>query len=394
VRYQAQNTEQRGSIRLGKRVQDWESFYDIHSQPALNTSTVETESDPVTREWNPEPDSANTFATDPADEMVIVDVAIIESQEDTGTRKGVNLLDGLKVQYGLDRITTDVKSKVSTDGIDSAVDTYSRSLTKAISIPQLEYSLNIFNSATFKNQVLARPTLVALNGHPSRFFSGSNVQAAATASSTVGAVSGGAAVKINEDIGINMIITPTLGSGDLVRIDVEVTRTFLETPDAAIDFEFKIQTDKTHVSASIVMAFGETLILSGMSEKQSETFRDGVPVLQDIPFLQYFFSEERTLDFQRSALVLITPRRPITLNSIVDERSQQVPGDGNDNLSQLQRRFDSWFKPAPAWVSVVQHLEKGELYREFRTGDLALEQWAESQAFRNRFGDVVEFLYY
>jgi len=63
-------------------------------------------------------------------------------------------------------------------------------------------------------------------------------------------------------------------------------------------------------------------------------------------------------------------------------------------MGMLQSRFDSWFQPAPHWVSVVQHLEEGGLYREFRTGDLALEVWAESQAFRKRFGDVVEFLYY
>ncbi len=396
TKYKAQNPDKGDTSNLDRRIQDWGNFYDHHSPAAMTLAAVQTEPErePLSLPVTPSPQVE--FATDLESEMVIVDVAIIESQEDLGTRKGINLLSGLRLQYGLDRVTNNQREEVSSpgDGSGSIVDTFSRTLTKAISIPKLDYSLNIFNSAIFQNEVLARPTLVALNGQPSRFFAGSNIQAAATASSNVGSVSGGQAVKINEDIGVDMKITPTLRSDGLVRIDVDITRTFLESPDASIDYEFKIQTSKTHVSASVVMAFGETLILSGLSEKESEIIREGVPILQDIPLLQYFFSEEVTLDFQKSALVLITPRKPFTLNSMADEARKSELSDEDDSMDTLQSRFDSWFQPAPHWVSVVQHLEEGGLYREFRTGDLALEVWAESQAFRKRFGDVVEFLYY
>lgn len=396
AKYQAQKPDTGGANSLSSRIQDWDNFYDHYNPAAMTLAAVQTESRPEAVILSASPPPQIEFASDLESEMVIVDVAIIESQEDLGTRKGVNLLNGLRLQYGLDRVTHDQRQEVSNplDGSGSIIDTFSRTLTQAISIPRLEYSLNIFNSAIFTNEVLARPTLVALNGQQSHFFAGSNIQAAATASSNVGSVSGGEAVKINEDVGVDMKVTPTLRDDGLVRIDVDITRTFLETPDSSIDYEFKIQTAKTHVSASVVMAFGETLILSGMSEKESEVIREGVPILQDIPILQYFFSEQRTLDFQKSVLVLITPRKPFTLNSMVKNAEQSNPSDENDSMLQLQSRFDSWFQPAPHWVSVVQHLEQGGLYREFRTGDLALEVWAESQAFRKRFGDVVEFLYY
>lgn len=36
------------------------------------------------------------------------------------------------------------------------------------------------------------------------------------------------------------------------------------------------------------MSLGDTLVLSGLSEKSSASTREGVPVLQDIPFVQYF----------------------------------------------------------------------------------------------------------
>ncbi|MGR3718007.1 MAG: hypothetical protein ACU0B1_14820 [Thermohalobaculum sp.] len=405
-RYASLGVDSRSADELSRRVGDWERLYEYYNSAAVAKAAVETVSQAEIPESAPDAtnpvdeiqEPATATNRDPANQMVIVDVAIIESEEDLGTRKGVNLLDGLRVQYGLDRVTTKTRRRASSNIVGDpniVTDVYTRTLIEAISIPRLDYSLNIFNSAIFTNEVLARPTLVALNGHSSRFFSGSNVRAAATASSTIGAVSGGEAVNIDEDIGIDLIITPTFIDDDLVRIDVDVTRTFLESPNIAIDFEFKIQTSKTHVSASIVMAFGETLILSGLSEKETETFRDGVPGLQDIPILQYLFSEKRTLDFQRSVLVLITPRRPFSFSSDDEAAAFLDNPDAPDALIQFGRRYRAWFQPAPHWVSVVQHLEKsGLLYREFRTGDLEFEIWSQSQAFRKRFGDVVEFLYY
>jgi len=393
LRYEVQNPDQAQALSLNQRVQDWNGFY-ASMEPASLTVAAATAKSASNQHQPPIPEPSSSFAADLDSQMVIVDVAIIQSEVDLGTRKGVNLLNGLRIQYGLDRISTDRRTSSDSSDGSSITDTFTRTLTKAISIPQLNYSLNIFNSASFTNEVLARPTLVALNGQQSRFFAGSNVRAAATASSTVGAASGGQAVEINEDIGVDLRVTPTLREDGKVRIDVEVTRTFLESPDESIDFEFKIQTSKTHVQASVVMAFGETLILSGLSEKESETFRDGVPILQDIPIIQYFFSEERTLDFQKSALVMITPRKPFTLNSLQEADSSPGGLAKSGSMRGLQKRFDRWFKPAPHWVSVIQHLEDSGLYREFRTGDLTLETWEDSEAFRRRFGDVVEFLYF
>lgn len=395
ARFQAANLDSRHSARLDRRVQDWDSFYSYNAQAKYTTASIQ-----ASGAAQYPADSGSGKLPEPAppeleNEMIVVDVAIIQSEEDLGTRKGVNLLKGLRVQYGLDRITSDrrVTTRVG-DAAPSILDTYTRTITKAISIPQLDYSLNIFNSASFKNEVLARPTLVALNGQRSRFFAGSNVQAAATASSTIGAVTGGEAVEIDEDIGVDLSITPTLRDDGRVRIDVEITRTFLENPSTSINYQYILQTAKTHVTASVVMGFGETLILSGLSERETETFRDGVPILQDIPLLQYFFSEEVTLDFQKSVLLLITPRRPQTFNAASYEVQQTGANAGQHALVQLKNRYDAWFKPAPHWISVIQHLEESGLYREFRTGDLELEIWSATQAFRKRFGDVMEFLYY
>jgi type II secretory pathway component GspD/PulD (secretin) len=61
-------------------------------------------------------------------------------------------------------------------------------------------------------------------------------------------------------------------------------------------------------NANVVMRMGDTLILGGLSEKESTNTRDGVPGMQDIPFLQYLFSAQQKTEFQKSVLILITPR--------------------------------------------------------------------------------------
>ena len=58
------------------------------------------------------------------------------------------------------------------------------------------------------------------------------------------------------------------------------------------------------------MKFDDTLIISGLSEKETEKLNDGVPFLQDLPVLQHLFRHEDTLDFTKSVLILLTPRKP------------------------------------------------------------------------------------
>ncbi len=394
--YQTQTSGQAGSENISRRVQDWGTFYDYRDDAALVLASADVDS--MVSAPEPATPAMQAPADAPEGEMVIVDVAIIESTENTTTRKGVNLLNGLKIQYHSNLALTDQHNSVvsgTTPGTTPATitDSFSRNLTNAISIPQLEYSLNIFNSAFFHNEILARPTLAALNGQKSRFFAGSNVQAASTANNP-GSVGGGYPVRVQEDIGVDLSITPTLRDDGLVKVDVEITRTFLEIPNTAIQYDYILQTSKVHVSASVVMAFGETLILSGLSEKETESYRDGVPFLQDIPIVQYLFSEKATVEYLRSVLVLITPRRPLTLNAMATAAEAGERKYEDDPVAQLKQRYKSWFKPTPHWGIVMEHLAESKLCREFRTGDLELEVWAESTAFRRRFSDVIGFLYY
>lgn len=314
--------------RVASRLADWQHFYARHGQqitapPKEAAGTLARRPQEIPQDSAPGDSSLKSnekwFEEEEEVEeevdqhqMVIVDVVIIRTEENLTTRKGVNLLNGLQLQFGsssdpaFSRGIEDIFT-INEDGFGGLVSqdrTQTRTITRMISIPALTYSLNIFNTNTSRNEILARPTIVGLNGEESEFFTGTKLKAAAVATSAAG----GESVEVEEEIGVKLAITPEFLEDGRVKLRVLAERTFLQTPSSDVTFQFKVEMSQTKVSANVVMDFGETLILSGLSEKETERKRDGVPFLQEIPGLQYMFSRKDTKDFQKSVLILVTPR--------------------------------------------------------------------------------------
>jgi type II secretory pathway component GspD/PulD (secretin) len=326
-------------------------------------------------------------AVDLSQKMLIVDVVIVSSEEDINTAKGVNLLSQLQLTFGTSSLPA--YSAVFMAGVGAT-----HTITRAISIPAVTYSLNIANSGTNRSEILARPSLVATSGIKSEFFSGSNIRAAAVAATSTGAPTG--SIDVDKDIGVKLGVTPQFIDNGKVRLQVQAERTFLQNTTTSVQFQFQINTTKTTVNANVVMNLGETLILSGLSEKETDNVRNGVPGLEDIPGLQYFFSRQTTRDFNKSVLILLTPRSSeyVFRPRDVRERAQATMSPDERVLSELQSRYTDWFRPYPNWASVFHHLQENQLYREFRTGDVTLERWETQTSLKVRLSKLSDFVYY
>ena len=314
--------------------------------------------------------------------MVIVDIVIVRTEENLIESRGINLLRNLQLGFG--SVTggtaafSSLKERAKThDQVLDATDPWSttRTITSLVTIPALTYSLNIANSLSERNEVLARPTLVARHGQQSEFFSGVEINAAATSGGD------GSSVSIEKEVGVRLAVTPEFLAGDRLNLTVTAERTFLQAPTDDVQFSFRIETTKTTVTANVTMDIGDTLILSGLSEKETERTRSGVPFLQDLPGIQYLFSERTSTDFQKSVLILITPRAP---NFVYQDSQSRTGGATGNGLPQFKSRHSDWFKPYPNWASVFHHMQSNTLYREFRTGDVTLERWQSSGHLQNR----------
>ena len=153
---------------------------------------------------------------------------------------------------------------------------------------------------------------------------------------------------------------------------------------------YQIEIGETTANANVVMNLGDTLVLSGLSERSSSSTRDGVPGLQEVPGLQYLFSNKKTNDIQRSVLILVTPRSPVQI--------AEAGAGANDSMASrmqaLRQRFGFGDNNPANVEAVLTQLQANEFFREFRQGDVSMERWDRARTTGERLREALGFLYY
>ncbi|MEG3619831.1 hypothetical protein V5T82_15300 [Magnetovibrio sp. PR-2] len=387
---------------LKNRMNDWKKFHEENDailHRVQSTSDIFGSSD--TSEGI-KPDSSSSYGSSASSvssdakakvkadhkSMALVDVVIIRSEERVATSKGVNLLSGLTSTLSGTLFSMNDSRTVNHYGANSGTTVFTVNPSFSLSA---SYSLNIFNDNFDKNEVLARPTLVALNNKKSEFFSGAVLHVELTGSSgSQGAVQ-------SVPVGVKLDVTPKFWGADEVELKVTAARAFIEGRSSNAGFNNFTQTTKNTVTANVTMKFGDTLVLSGLSEKETENLRDGVPLLQDIPVVQYLFSSENTLDYTKSVLILVTPRKPnYTYEDGSDKVDMSNPADAQMDQKHLAdlKASKAWHKPASNLDAVFWHLRNGKFFTEFRSGDVRMEKWNFPGRLERMTERVLQFLYF
>jgi len=327
------------------------------------------------------------------DKMVVVDVVLISTQENARESYGMNLLNGLKLQFGDPLAQTPGWSRAwstSRNLVDATQDEVTRTMTRSIRIPAITYSLNIANALNTHDDVIAKPSLVALAGQTSEFFSGTEISAAA--------VSGGAgdSVSIQKEVGVKLAVRPDFLPDGRVRLQVTAQRTFLTDPSTSVVFQYRLDTTKTVVNANVVMKFGETLILSGLTEKDTASTSDGVPGLRKIPGINLLFSQNSSQEYQKSILILLTPRRPMYSAQSPEDRKAMLEAmnDYERDIARLEQRHQDWFRPRATYDEAMERLRGDEFFSEFRASDLKPVRWDKRDSNGPRLGTAVERLFF
>ncbi len=147
------------------------------------------------------------------------------------------------------------------------------------------------------------------------------------------------------------------------------------------------------------MEFGATLILSGLTQRESFYNETGVPLLKDVPGVQYFFNREEDVLEETTILILLTPKRDAyAVRAIDDESSDGSTSDSgvdpSGNLGEFKSRYDEEFSPPLAIERVFENLQTSNLYREFRTGDIILGRWDSAKDIHFTIDQVLGYLYY
>lgn len=280
-------------------------------------------------------------------DQVSIDVAIVLSQNTSRERIGVNLLDGLRLNYSNNRQST------RTEGEGES--TLQRVITTAIGIPQLNYNLNLFNRGGQFYSVVARPMLTAFRGETSEFFVGRSLRVA------VRGVNSGQLEQI--DIGIELKVTPVEIAPGHTRIKIEAGRSFL-TADPAGTFAEALTTFRQKVNATAEIRFGETLVLSGLSESVDDATFSKTPVIGDAPIVGSLFNERAKTSRRDAVLILVTPARGTSLPG--------RPWARPDAVDKLARLWTQVVDPSSNGADAAARLARVRMFTRMAPGDAPL----------------------
>jgi Flp pilus assembly secretin CpaC len=151
------------------------------------------------------------------------------------------------------------------------------------------------------------------------------------------------------------------------------------------------------VNAAALIRFGQTFVLNGLIEREKDQTQNSVPVLGEIPILQYFFKRQVTVDFNRQILTLITVRKLVDSD---DARDKVKSADGKSSISlhKLSDEVDEFMKlqnNKPVLDEVLSGLKKDNfLFRKLSKRDLIQESYGSQRFLDRMIGDIKEMLYF
>jgi Flp pilus assembly secretin CpaC len=144
---------------------------------------------------------------------------------------------------------------------------------------------------------------------------------------------------------------------------------------------------------------GQTLILSGLTEREVQSSSDGVPVLKDIPGIQYLFNNTSKLNYTSSVLILITPRPPPNDKQLMNQAVSHIgtlTDPGNQRLqAAIEKNLRDNNISIPSNIkNTYAHTLGNKLFLQFRAGDLTLQDWSTPTRLNSLIQDLKQLLHY
>ena len=175
--------------------------------------------------------------------------------------------------------------------------------------------------------VLSTPKVITMDNQESSIIVGQNIPIITGQTSSGGAGTSDPFTTIErEDVGVKLIVTPSISEGDLVRLEIEQEISGVTESTAGAD----IITTKRQIKTNVLADNGETIILGGLIRDDISESESKVPLLGDIPFLGALFRSTSTMVTKQNLLVFL---KPTILRD--KEATRAVTNEKFDELWQL-----------------------------------------------------------
>ena len=151
-------------------------------------------------------------------------------------------------------------------------------------------------------RLLARPTLVTIDGGTAKFLAGGEVPIPIQQALGVTTVAW-------KEFGVRLEVNPSLGRDGTIALGVKPEVSSLDYDAGLKQANFTIPAIKTRRAETVVaLASGETLMLGGLINASQARGWDGLPFIADVPVIGELFRSRRWLDDQSELAIMVTPR--------------------------------------------------------------------------------------
>jgi general secretion pathway protein D len=152
--------------------------------------------------------------------------------------------------------------------------------------------------------VLSTPKVITMDNQESSIIVGQNVPIITGQSTSSGAGTSDPFTTIErQDVGVKLIVTPSISEGNLVRLEIEQEISGVSPSTAGAD----IITTKRQIKTNVLADDGETIVLGGLI-RDDETYQESkVPLLGDIPWLGALFRSTQKVVNKQNLVVFLKP---------------------------------------------------------------------------------------
>ncbi|NGX45019.1 MAG: Type II secretion system protein D [Chlamydiae bacterium] len=173
-----------------------------------------------------------------------------------------------------------------------------------ISLASLVNALQQDNEST----IVMNPKLIAQDNQQSTIFIGQNIPFTGSLVTTTGAATQSSSNIEYRDVGVNLTITPILGTNEIVTLDIsnDITRQ-VETVTGQAGGLQGLQTTRTTFTAKVHVPNKHFVALSGMIEDSKARFKSSIPCLGGLPIVGAFFSENDRFSQRNSIIFFVRP---------------------------------------------------------------------------------------
>lgn len=175
-----------------------------------------------------------------------------------------------------------------------------------LSLGSLVSALQIDGEST----IVLNQKIITQDNKNSTIFVGDNIPFTGSVIQTVGQSQQTTANIEYRDIGVSLSITPMLGEGDIITLDLdeEITESMSNfnapTSNTAVN---GIRTTKTNMVTHVHVPDRHFLVLSGMIRNAKAHHKSGLPCLGGLPIIGAAFSKTRDQDEKRNVIIFVRP---------------------------------------------------------------------------------------